>query len=1420
MNFLSSIIFLLFIATLSQGVLIFVDRTSLCSQDCGTQLNPFPSLPLAMFVFDQIIDQDPSYLANYYYISSNVYQNSSVSFILTQNQTYEFNIQELNATRPCDPSTSECLFKYFYHLTESLSYSSIEIKSFNSDPATIKLNTQRVSLFANFTANFRFININFVADFENDECSDCGINTAEYSFISLFPYSKSFYSSQILFDNCRIQNFSINHLNYNHVYSHFIAISAIDNYNYIENSYQNMKLEVIFNNSLIENLTISKSLFSLSKGYLHIVETKFRNIQSENNRHIFMDIEDLFLENVFFYNTPFVANLSHSSIHVYNAIFNSIYSSSNVFEFPESVNATFENISVQNSGFAYFLNFLYNNNLTSSNLIFSSLDIQSSLLCFDYNNNVKIMLLHISNIVIQSNVLKFLNSNTIFIRSFSISGINSQTAFGSLFSLYNSNILSVFDADFLNLYNFISIYVCIGNENFINILRNTLKNYIFNPNSFYGAVLSVLSDQNQIDLQNISLSDLNKTTFFNTYSFFQCNVNCTITLKQINVDIYEAETSFVYVIYFNEIVSQAIITNLKVTVLDSFNPLSPERMIYNVAQSSSLNYSGSNITTNEITGYYVDEYYYLKSCGSGCQKCSNNTYCTSCNSSSVLSNGVCQNSMSICGAGNYYDYYLDSCRNCTYGCEDCFNSNICNNCYYGFALIYNGSYCSRVFNCFEYVQNNCTQCYYGYYLIVPNVCYPCNRKIQGCNTCSNDGLNCYSCDSGYFLKNQTVNNSEIMTCLQCNSNLSNCRTCNNESFCNVCEEGYLSINGVCLSCDQIFPNCKSCNISHHCTDCSEGYYLKNEICVANQFTITFPDEIIGQFYNFFSKQCLSFSSYNYFNNNSQYNTNKLFVPCTGIANSETLFKIKRLNSHYIIKPLINTEALVSAECNYHYSDYSPHYLINARPATFFENSTKATSSNNSTENSTNGTSTNITDSCLDLNKLSCNSSNDIYNYYLNSICYSNYNNQTSLWNLQLINDPLAFGDSKFSFLLRNIGLNNLCLSYSDGFLEPCDSNSFNFTFGFKIIDSSQVINQISSNLSHYQNVISIQWIDPLNSYSRNYFLYYFDNSIDFKGYVCGSNKADSPVMFNYSFDSNGSSVISTNLTLNDLINCGCRTYEDSKYIYFDVKAGSYDNSSKFLFVDFYHVKFFKMAEYDQAIYAGYTSDSENSQGEIFETNRNTTEMNVSSSLTVQIENLISNKYLMKNASQSILIKYASNNKFKMNLLNGTVSFIIANKVHNLNASSSNNNTNEITISFDLSSLASGYYNLKFGIYFQMSSRLLAENNVEPNNFTSSYVSSTSFFVGTSQEITEKQQEDLFQSGEKSDLDVKMLIIGLLAGAIGLLVVVGAVVYLTKRWKVQTKKKRANVKQTNEENSDIVREREEDRSPVVLIRNMV
>ena len=89
-------------------------------------------------------------------------------------------------------------------------------------------------------------------------------------------------------------------------------------------------------------------------------------------------------------------------------------------------------------------------------------------------------------------------------------------------------------------------------------------------------------------------------------------------------------------------------------------------------------------------------------------------------------------------------------------------------------------------------------------------------------------------------------------------------------------------------------------------------------------------------------------------------------------------------------------------------------------------------------------------------------------------------------------------------------------------------------------------------------------------------------------------------MFNYSFDSNGSSVISTNLTLNDLINCGCRTYEDSKYIYFDVKAGSYDNSSKFLFVDFYHVKFFKMAEYDQAIYAGYTSDSENSQGEIFE----------------------------------------------------------------------------------------------------------------------------------------------------------------------------------------------------------------------------
>ena len=134
-----------------------------------------------------------------------------------------------------------------------------------------------------------------------------------------------------------------------------------------------------------------------------------------------------------------------------------------------------------------------------------------------------------------------------------------------------------------------------------------------------------------------------------------------------------------------------------------------------------------------------------------------------------------------------------------------------------------------------------------------------------------------------------------------------------------------------------------------------------------------------------------------------------------------------------------------------------------------------------------------------------------YDYYQfnNDNCIDQYNNETSLWKLQIINDSNAFGDSRYSLLLANPALNNLCLSYSnDGLLQPCDPNSFDFLFGFKITDISQIENQLTSNLTGYSDTIEVTWIDYTNITSEENFIfviYYFTDFTEFTSYICGSD---------------------------------------------------------------------------------------------------------------------------------------------------------------------------------------------------------------------------------------------------------------------------------------------------------------------------
>ena len=827
-------------------------------------------------------------------------------------------------------------------------------------------------------------------------------------------------------------------------------------------------------------------------------------------------------------------------------------------------------------------------------------------------------------------------------------------------------------------------------------------------------------------------------------------------------------------------------------------------------------------------------YFYNTTYGYGfCQSCINNC-------------SYCSNSYScICNSGYFYNYY-GYCQKCISGCSQCSNYYTCNACFSGYSNNYYSCYIS---NCSIYNGDyGCQQCNDSYYLVSPYYCASC--QIPGCLSCSNgtNGLICYNCSSGYYLISYNNNNSIVSTCLSCKTSLSNCASCHNNSYCDYCDIGYLSVNGICSTCDHFFPHCDICN-NYYCSSCSSGYYLNDNNCIANRFALNFPNGIVGQFYNFYSQQCLSVGylwSYSslYYN----YNNRNMTVPCNGNIDYNTLFMIKQVYPNtYTIQPFIQNNFLLSADCKFSYMDYRSHFSLSVSSnyvnttnytTSNYTNSSSNTTTNVPVNNNTNYTTSNYTNSssnetynvstnntntssntnttnssvstnstnssiCPALSNYSCEYYSDSYNF---DSCFAN-NQQTSFWNLEMINNPNAFGDSKSAFVLKNVGLNNLCLSNSDdGLLKPCNSNDFDFMFGFKIIYINYIENRILSSIRGYQDTVSIMWTDPMNNSNISYIISYFNDSLSFYNYTCGSDKSNSPVSFNSTYDLSGSHIVSVNLSLNDMVNCGALIYEDSTYMYFDLKASTYDKSNKLIFDDFYHIKFMKLSSYGKVLYVGYTNDSSNSDDQILENNSSTITLNVSTFLNVNINNLISNKYLKKNITQTIHVTYSSNNRFKMNLLNGVVDFVLTdlnkgNKTYYINATSNNSNSNEIMISFELSSLTSGYYTLQFDIFFEMMKRILAENSAEPTNFTSTYVAALDIYIGTNSEVEEKIKEDSINASNSNKSnddgpDVKIIIIAVLISFIGVVFLLIPAIYFMKKYR--KKKNEKKYRNNNEE----------------------
>ena len=186
----------------------------------------------------------------------------------------------------------------------------------------------------------------------------------------------------------------------------------------------------------------------------------------------------------------------------------------------------------------------------------------------------------------------------------------------------------------------------------------------------------------------------------------------------------------------------------------------------------------------------------------------------------------------------------------------------------------------------------------------------------------------------------------------------------------------------------------------------------------------------------------------------------------------------------------------------------------------------------------------------------------------------------------------------------------------------------------------------------------------------------------------------------------------------------------------------------------------------------------------------TNELNVSNYLNVSVINLISNKYLKTSQIQLINVTYYSNNSFQMNLINNTINFICKNVnqdnvTYNLDAIISNNITNELLVSFNISNLTTNYYIIQFYIYFHMKGRFLMLNSHEPNNFSSIYIINTSIFIGTSNEVDKKIQEEteiIKKSDENEEKpDIKVILIAIFASLFGFFVFI-LIIYFLKRYK--------------------------------------
>lgn len=243
-------------------------------------------------------------------------------------------------------------------------------------------------------------------------------------------------------------------------------------------------------------------------------------------------------------------------------------------------------------------------------------------------------------------------------------------------------------------------------------------------------------------------------------------------------------------------------------------------------------YLKSNFILEQNNIYYKEQY--CGKCPFGCSNCSDqyightpiSINCSSCIPGFKLFNAMCEKQCDV-GKNNL--------------CLTCDNEikNRCASCNPGYYLdLFNGICIScGVENCAQCNKTGtCNKCIYQYE-ILNNICYKTCEigENEKCLECDNSLLritqNCSKCNEGYFLPNNSQNNT---ICVSCEYGCAECYGSLNESICRICKKEYQFINGECikkckLGLGELCHTCDYGDNEQNCLTCNEGYFLPNNI---------------------------------------------------------------------------------------------------------------------------------------------------------------------------------------------------------------------------------------------------------------------------------------------------------------------------------------------------------------------------------------------------------------------------------------------------------------------------------------------------------------------------------------------------------------------------------------------------------------